>query len=58
MGLTLSEYGLENKATGEKVPATSEEEIFRRSSEEKAVEPLRSLEDALSGALRAVKRAF
>eukprot|EP00435_Cladocopium_sp_Y103_P063601 s176_g25.t1 len=29
MGLTLSEYGLENKVTGEKVTARSEEEIFR-----------------------------
>ncbi|CAJ1378951.1 unnamed protein product [Effrenium voratum] len=29
MGLTLSEYGLENKLTGEKVLANSEEDIFR-----------------------------
>lgn len=29
MGMTLSEYGLENKVTGEKVTARSEEEIFR-----------------------------
>lgn len=29
MGMTLSEYGLENKVTGEKVTARLEEEIFR-----------------------------